>query len=75
MDLYRRTESEHVSGTVNLRVWLRQHMTPRGVNRAMVTLWREPYTTHYFTCVASCQDVSVRIAPASGEFEVTRIWW
>ena len=75
--IYRKTntERERTSGTVNLRTWLRQFMTAREVNSALVTLNREPYVKHYFPTLTYGLDVSVEITPASGQFEMGKLWW
>lgn len=73
--IYRRIETERTSGTVNLRTWLRQYMRPAEVNTALVLLNREPYVTHYFATRGDHLDVSVEITPASGQFEMKRLWF
>lgn len=77
MMIYRRTESERTSGTVNLRVWLRQYMRPAEVNAALVQINREPYVEHLFPATLNAHhvDLAVEITPRSGEFKLTRLWW
>ena len=73
--IYRRTEVYRTAGTVNLRAWLRQHLSARAVNDAMVLINREPYVTHVFPTAVYGLDVSVEITPASGKFECQELWW
>jgi hypothetical protein len=75
MDIYRRTDTEQISGTVNLRSYLRTYMSAESVNRALVDLWKHPYSTLYLATCRYGVDLHVDVHPASGQFRIVTARW
>jgi hypothetical protein len=73
--IYRRSETDRVNGTINLRVYLRKYLPAAIVNRRLAELNANPYTTQHLATNRYGLDLELDIYPASGQFRIRRNYY